>query len=142
MSIITFSSPLGNFSDIVFGPDANELPQQLRGRIGSGKATTLTFQGSGMRERLSELQAIEAKRIAGGKPRMNLEGYADAVCDPGGQLVTVTLEEGSTLTETGIISIVEASVGPGGHLVQSLTLVFYPCTRLRFFGLSAVQSAV
>ena len=92
------------------------------------------------------LAPFEARRIAGGRPRKNLSGFCDAVCDPGAQLVTVLWTEvnpwNGRLQEnslTGIFSLVSKSAA---RRQEGLTVVAFACHRLRFYGLPEVQSAV
>jgi hypothetical protein len=137
MTDIIISSAI---TPVQFVPITLPAPQQISGKFGSGKPTALTWRDSSVRPMLAQLQAIEARRISGGQPRRNLSGFYDALAEFGAQLVTVTLSEGTSMSETGIISIVAADAGPGGPLVQNTSLVIFPCQRLRYYGLSQFQS--
>lgn len=136
MATLTIASPEtpARFTTITLGPDLNELPQQKIGRIGSGKPTIFIFNNSGIRARLSELFAIEAKRLEMGQPKQNMIAYKIAICDSGGQPVEITDEEGSSYTEKGVIVLSDESYGPGGNKVQGLTMTFYPCSYIRYYG--------
>lgn len=127
------------FSPIILGEELQ--PQVMAGKLGSGRPVILTFQAFEVRKDiLPQLLAIEARRISGGQPRRNLSGFSDAICEPFGQLVTLTLTEGTNISETGIISVSEMNVGAGGFRNTTTSVAFYPCQRVRWFGLPGFQS--
>lgn len=127
------------FSPIVLSEELQ--PQIMSGKLGSGRPVILTFQSFEVRaDILPALLAIEARRIAGGQPRKNLSNFQDAICEFGGQLVTLTLTEGVNVSEAGIISVSEMNVGTGGFRNTTTSIAFFPCQRLRYFGLSEFQS--
>lgn len=140
VNTVTFASALSTpaFTSIVVGPA--EVLDNLTG-IPDGK-TPVTFRitGVALRAKQLELAVHQAKRISGGQPRRNLSGYMDAVADPGAQLVKVTWQEGTERAVTGIFTIPEATIGSGGHRVQSFSVIVYPCDRLRFYG-QAISTA-
>lgn len=135
--VVTFESPI---SPAAFTTFELPPPQQISGKLGSGQAVTLTWTDSSIRPELSKVFAVEARRIANGAPRKNLSGFRDAIAELGGSLVRLKLLEGLELNEVGIVSVVQANAGPGGHLVQSTSIVFFPCDRLRFYGSQEFQS--
>jgi hypothetical protein len=114
----------------------------------ANEAITFTWrdpigQSQTFRQLLDALKTFEARRISGGQPRRNLSGYRDAVADPGAQICTVTWQEidpwtGSSIdySETGIISIVSVRVA---RREESISVILYPCDRLRFYGMTTFQ---
>lgn len=141
MANLVLSSPLtpAGFSTISLGPDANELPQRKIGLLGSGKPVVYIFENYGIRSRLPELQAIEARRLEMGQPKQNMVAVKVAICDSGGQPVVVTDEEGSSLTDKGVITLSDESYDHRG-LLQGVTMTFWPCTYLRYYGVAAAIS--
>lgn len=122
----------GRFPTINLTP--GEFPQQIRGRVGGILPVTFTWNTPAFRARLPEFLAIEATRISGGSPQRTLSGVGVAIAD-GGHLVTLTVTEGPhTLTATGIISVPGASLGPGGPGVTSVSVIFYECSELHYYG--------
>ena len=100
--------------------------------------------GRALWEYAALLEPIQARRIAGGRPRRNLSGFSDAVADPGAQLVTVSWQEVNpwsgaleAKTLTGIFSVASKSVS---RRQEGLTVVVFACDRLRFYGSSNVQT--
>jgi hypothetical protein len=127
------------FSPIILGEELQ--PQIMAGKLGSGRPVILTFQAFEVRKDiLPQLLAIEARRISGGQPRKNLSNFQDAIAEFGAQLITLTLQEGSSISETGIISVSEMNVGSGGFRNTTTSIAFYPCQRLRYYGLTEFQS--
>lgn len=129
---VTFSSPFNNFAPVVLGPA--ETLEQTSGIPDETTPVTLRFTGTALRAKLLQLSPHQARRLAGGQPRRNLSGYTDAVADPGAQIVRVRWQEGTERSITGVFTILDATVGTGGHRVQSFSVIIYPCDRLRFFG--------
>lgn len=116
-----------------------EFPQQIRGRVGGIQPVTFTWNTTAFRARLPELLAIEATRINGGSPQRTLSGLGVAMADKG-HLVALTVTEGPhTLTATGIISIPDTSLGPGGPGVTSISIIFHPCHELHYYSGSSPQ---
>lgn len=110
----------------------------------------LSFSGPGARAGHKKLKAVEAKRVLNGQPRANLAGTFEAVCQGQGELVKLeltlynALEAGlsETVSLTGIVTGVEYRGGPGGHLVQSLDIVFYRCAKLHIVQGGALTTLV
>lgn len=109
--------------------------QTLRGRLGQGGMVQIQLTGSGVRDYFEPISEISCRRISNGQPRMSLSGFQDAIVNPGGQLVKLEINEGGWNEDTGVIQVLDAAVGPGGPLVTEMTLVFWPCHTLWFYGL-------
>ena len=119
--------------------------QSIEGFAGSERAVTFEFSRPNSRSIITDLSAFEAHRISNGQPRKNLSGYIDAVCDPGGSICLFEWSERNPVTKAleaksfyGIFQIASASArGVGDNRV---TLIAYPCDRLRYYG-QAVTTA-
>jgi len=132
MAQMTFAPAIsGRFTTINLAP--GEFPQQIRGRVGGFQPVTFTWNTPAFRARLSEFLAIEATRISGGQPARTLSGRGVAMAD-GGHLVNLTVTEGAlTLTATGVLSVPDASLGPGGPGVTSVSIIFYQAHELHYY---------
>ena len=93
--------------------------------------------GFGARAAYSKLKRLEAKRVLNGGPRYTMDGYADAVGQGSGELVTISIplfnqvEAGSleSLSRTGIITNLASGV-QGSFNNARVDFVFYVCDRL------------
>lgn len=123
------------FTPIHVADQAGLAVERMQGRLGHGDAVQLLLRGSAVRNYYQAILDVSCRRIANGQPRRSLSGYLDAIADPGGQLVTLEVREGNWVADDGIIQVLDASVGPGGPAVTELTLLFWPCHTLWFYGL-------
>src|SRR5690625_3308109 len=132
MAQMTFAPAIsGRFTTINLSP--GEFPQQIRGRVGGVQPVTSTWNTPAFRARLSESLAIEATRISGGQPARPLSGRGVAMAD-GGHPVRPTGPEGArTLTATGVLSVPDASLGPGGPRVTSVSIIFHQAHELHYY---------
>lgn len=112
------------------GANAQTL-QAINNRISSGRPAGLTFEGRNLLDVADELEAVECRGLVG--PRANMADFKEAVCFEGELLkVGYTLNDGTALSETGIITELAVRVGPQGKLAQRIDMVFHKVDRLRF----------
>ena len=127
------------FADIELDPNSEQQPQVTQGYLGQTDAVTFVFRGD-MRRVMPQLFEIACRRVVGGEPRRTLApGVYDAVADVGGQLVRLTIQEGATLSDVGIIQIPTANLVGGRGLSQTHTILFQRCNRLRYHQTNQIQ---
>ena len=127
----------GRFSTITL--TEAQFPQSIRGRVGGIEPVTFTFNTNAFRARLPAFLGIQANRLNGGQPQRTLSGRGIAIADVGAHLVRLTVTEGAELQATGVITIPQVNLGPGGHRVTSVSVVFHQADELRFYGSTAVE---
>lgn len=121
------------------GADAQTL-QAINNRISSGRPSGLTFEGRNLLDVADQLEGVECRGLTG--PRANIAGTMEAITREGELLhVSYTLNDGSALQETGIITELAVRVGPQGKLAQRVDMVFHKIDHLRFHNSSLILRA-
>lgn len=121
------------------GANAQTL-QAINNRISSGRPSGLTFEGRNLLDVADQLEDVECRGLIG--PRANIAGFHEAVCFEGELLhVAYTLNDGTALSETGIITELAVRVGPQGKLAQRVDMVFHKVDALRFHNSSLILRA-
>lgn len=128
-NLFTISAPNEDWAPLVLGPDDDQLPKAIEGRLTHGEAVRYRFAAPTVRqiEPLLRSLAVPRHALVNGEPDRSMNGRSFAQTLSSGRLVTITHEEGNTtLTDSGIMVVVSSALGPGGPLTQSLELVFFP----------------
>jgi hypothetical protein len=113
------------------GPRAEELPQEIIGRLDSLVPVSFGFSGSGIRSKLATLRpyVIDAADLLNGEPSRAFDNTLHAMTRGAGAIVHVAYyDDGDLLESDGILVLVTNRVGPGGPGAQRVELVFYPFT--------------
>lgn len=138
------ASTTTRFTTFSLNPANRETMTAIQNRLGGGKPIQFTFQGSGLLDRLAELEDIACLGVINGAPRGNLgesgAAFFEAVARSGELVkITATLYDETERSDSGIITDLNANV-QGSFKNHRIDFVFYPCDRLRFVNSSTYLS--